>query len=198
MRRGLAQGSHLGIKGEQTRADIIECSARLFYQHGYDRASFSDIVAASGLHRGNIYHYFKSKDEILNAVMVRKLEDYRALLLHWEKEHLDPRARLAAFVDMITGRKAEIVEYGCPIGSINTELAKDRRELQQGARALFELFRDWLAARFRDLGKKPEADILAVHLLGRAQGIAVMAHVYQDKKLLKRETAQLHEWVRRL
>ena len=41
-------------KGEQTRAGIVECARQLFYKHGYDGTSFSDIVEASGLVRGNI------------------------------------------------------------------------------------------------------------------------------------------------
>ena len=82
-------------------------------------------------------------------------------------------------------------------------LGKDRRDLQVAARALslprlFDLFRDWLAASFVELGRDAEAKTLALHLLGRAQGIAVIAHVYEGKRLLKRETAQLEEWIRQL
>lgn len=186
-------------KGEKTRAGIVDCARQLFYEHGFDGTSFSDIVEASGLYRGNIYHYFKTKDEILAAVVERHLEDYRALLARWENESADPRARLLAFVDMVAGRRAEVVEYGCPIGSLNTELGKDRRDLQEAARALFDLFRDWLAVRLRELGKpRTEAGALALHLLGRAQGIAVISHVYRDAKLLRRETDQLREWISQL
>lgn len=187
-----------GGKGEQTRAGIVECARRLFYEHGYDGTSFTDIVEASGLFRGNIYHYFKTKDEILGAVVDQHLEEYRALLIQWDKESADPKTRLRAFVDMITGRKADLVKYGCPIGSLNTELAKDRRDLQHAARALFDLFRDWLSARFQELGRNAEAESLALHLLGRAQGIAVISHAYADVKLLRHETRQLQAWIDQL
>ena len=185
----------MASKGEKTRADIVDCARKLFYEHGYDGTSFSQIVDATGLYRGNIYHYFKTKDEILGAVVERYLDDYRALLAQWERKHADPKARLCAFVDMIAGRKAELVEYGCPIGSLNTELGKDRRELQHVARHLFELFQHWLAARFQELGYQEEADALALHLLGRAQGMAVISHVYQDQRFLEREASQLKEWI---
>lgn len=185
-------------KGELTRSDIIECAKQLFYQHGYEGTSFSDIVESSGLARGNIYHYFKTKDEILQAVIARHLEEYRGLLAKWDAEHEDTTERLIAFANMIAGRKKELVEYGCPIGSLNTELAKDRRDLQQASRALFDLFRDWLTACFEQLGKGAESESLALHLLGRAQGIAVISHVYRDKKLLQREITQLCYWIRKL
>ena len=198
MRKQLGKDSMTGSKGEKTRADIVGCAKQLFYELGYDGTSFSDIVEASGLYRGNIYHYFKTKDEILKAVINQHLEEFRALLSQWEKEHIDPKARLQAFVGMIAGRKVELVKYGCPIGSLNTELGKDRRDLQKAARALFDLFRDWLASRFTELNRADEAEVLALHLLGRAQGIAVMSHVYQDAKLLRRETDQLHAWIAQL
>jgi AcrR family transcriptional regulator len=185
-------------KGEKTRAGIVECAGRLFYEHGYESTSFSDIVEASGLFRGNIYHYFKTKDEILRAVIDAHLGEYRAMLAKWDAENDDAKVRLTAFVDMITGRKAELVEFGCPIGSLNTELAKDRRDLQQAASALFDLFRDWLTACFRQLGKGAESELLALHLLGRAQGVAVISHVYRDAKLLRHEAKILRDWISQL
>ncbi|MHB8348711.1 MAG: TetR/AcrR family transcriptional regulator [Acidiferrobacterales bacterium] len=188
----------IGSKGEKTRADIVGCATRLFYELGYEATSFSDIVDASGLYRGNIYHYFKSKEDILQAVVEQRLVEFRTLLAKWDKVHINPKVRLLAFVDMITGHQSELVEYGCPIGSLNTELGKDRRDLQLAARALFDLFRDWLAVCFVELGRDAEAKTMALHLLGRAQGIAVIAHVYQDRRLLKREAGQLEAWIRLL
>ena len=185
-------------KGEKTRAGIVECAGRLFYEHGYEGTSFSDIVEASGLFRGNIYHYFKTKDEILRAVIEAHLEVYRGMMAKWDAENDDAKVRLVAFVDMITGRKVELVEFGCPIGSLNTELAKDRRDLQQAASALFDLFRDWLTVCFKQLGKGAESESLALHLLGRAQGVAVISHVYRDAKLLRHETKTLRDWISQL
>ena len=194
----MIQPTNISKKGEQTRTDIIACAGRLFYEHGFEGTSFTDIVEASGLFRGNIYHYFKTKDDILKAVIEQHLGGYRAILAKWDAEHKVAKVKLIAFVDMITGRKTELVEYGCPIGSLNTELGKDRRDLQQAASALFDLFRDWLAVCFRELDKSSDAESLALHLLGRAQGIAVISHVYRDAKLLRHETRLLRDWINQL
>lgn len=185
-------------KGEKTRAGIVNHAKQLFYEHGYDGTSFSDIVEASGLYRGNIYHYFKTKDDILKAVIDSHLTEFGALLARWDQENSAPKEKLIAFVDMLTGSRADLVQYGCPVGTLNMELGKDRRDLQKAARALFDMFRDWLAARFKELGKPEEARSLALHLLGRAQGIALISHVYQDTKLLRQETSLLEEWIRGL
>ncbi|MGB4336211.1 MAG: TetR/AcrR family transcriptional regulator [Chromatiaceae bacterium] len=186
----------MSSKGEKTRSDIVNSAKALFYERGYDGTSFTDIVEAAGVYRGNIYHYFKSKDDILGAVIVQHLDAYRALITAWEANSPDPRDRLVAFVDMLAAQAPALTRFGCPIGSLNTELGKDRRDLQKAARALFDLFRDWLTARMGELGYAgEEARALALHLLGRAQGIAVLGHVYQDQDLLQGETDRLRDWL---
>lgn len=185
----------MGAKGERARTAVVECARRLFHERGYDGASFSDIVADSGLQRGNIYHYFRSKDDLLRAVVAAYVAEFSALTAQWEAADADPRARLRAFVAMVAGRREELARYGCPIGSLNVELGKDRRDLQAAARAIFDLLRDWLAVRFRELGRGDDAPALALHLLGRAQGIATIAQIYADPDLLARESALLDGWI---
>lgn len=192
-----AMSEHTGLsKGERSRLHIIETANRLFYERGYQQTSFSDIVEASGIHRGNITYYFKTKNEILKAVIAHRLESIRWLLASWDTEIPEPRERIKRFAQMILNSEEEIVEYGCPMGSLNTELGKNEPELQQESRQMFDLFRNWLTRQFQELGlRKPRATQLALHLLGRGQGISVMAHVYHDPAYLKNEVLLLKRWV---
>jgi AcrR family transcriptional regulator len=186
-------------KGEQSRLHIIETANRLFYERGYQQTSFSDIADTSGIRRGNITYYFKTKNDILQAVIRYRMEGIRALLDDWEKTCSDPRERLKRFSQMIVNSGQEIIEYGCPMGSLNTELGKTEPELSQESRQMFDLFRDWLTGQFRALGfRRPRAEQLAMHLLGRGQGISVMAHVYHDQSFLKKEVALLCQWLEAL
>lgn len=187
-----------GSKGEKTRTDIIVCATRLFYEQGYEGTSFSHIVSSSGLYRGNIYHYFKSKDDILQAVIHHHLETYKTLIEQWNTEYPEPKSRLLAFISMIHGSKLELIKHGCPIGSLNTELAKTEHTPTQPARVLFDLFLHWLTECFMALHYSNEAKSLAMHLLGRAQGIALIAHTYQDTQFLSRELSQLEAWIKQL
>lgn len=182
-------------KGDKTRAEIVEHAQSLFYEHGYGGTSFTDIVTAAGIVRGNISYYFKTKDDILKAVIERHLEGFATLMAEWTARHSNPRDRLIDFIHLIVERQDALARFGCPIGSLNTELGKGRPMMQKSARALFDLFRDWLAEQFRSLGYNNKATTLALHLLGRAQGMVVIAHVYQDAELLKREVLILEEWI---
>ena len=51
------------------RADLIRASARLFRQHGFDGTTVRDIAAEAGMRSGSPFYHFKSKQEILAAVM---------------------------------------------------------------------------------------------------------------------------------
>jgi AcrR family transcriptional regulator len=183
-------------KGEQSRLHIIETANRLFYERGYQQTSFSDIAEASGIRRGNITYYFKTKNDILQDVIRYRMDGIRAMLEEWEKAYSDPSERLKRFAQMIVNSGHEIIEYGCPMGSLNTELGKNEPELSQESRLMFDLFREWLTRQFQALGfRKARAGQLALHLLGRGQGISVMAHVYHDPDFLKKEVSLLKQWI---
>ena len=59
---------------EQTLEKIIVTAARLFVEKGYEQTSVQDILDATGLSKGGLYHHFKSKEQILNAVMQRRIQ----------------------------------------------------------------------------------------------------------------------------
>lgn len=57
--------------------DVIDACARVFAERGYDGTSVDDLVAATGLARGGLYHYIGSKSQLLTRI----LEDLMAPLL---------------------------------------------------------------------------------------------------------------------
>jgi AcrR family transcriptional regulator len=62
------------LKGEATRAAILEACARLFAQKGYDGTSLSEIAEAMGLTRPAVYHYFASKEAMLSSLVAETSE----------------------------------------------------------------------------------------------------------------------------
>ena len=69
-----------------TRELIVEKADSLFYEGGFEATSFAEIAAAVGISRGNFYHHFKTKDAILEAVIVRRMERTRAMLDGWQAD----------------------------------------------------------------------------------------------------------------
>lgn len=74
----MAQRKHLIEAGQLTDPDsprgrLLDCSARLFRQKGYERTTVRDIAAAVGIQSGSIFHHFPTKEAILQAVMSEAL-----------------------------------------------------------------------------------------------------------------------------
>ena len=178
-----------------TRDHIIEAANQLFYQQGYEHTSFSDIADTVQISRGNFYYHFKTKDEILDAVIDLRLNNTQEMLDQWENEGETPEARIQCFIHILIMNRTKIKRYGCPVGTLCTELAKLNHSSQNEANKLFTLFRKWLRQQFRQLGHKRNADELAMHLLGRSQGVATLANAFYDEKFIKQEVQQMRDWL---
>lgn len=179
-----------------TREQIVDAADALFYQRGFERTSFSDIANAVQISRGNFYYHFKSKDEILEAVIALRVDRTRAMLARWEEDGSTPEARIRSFIAILVVNGAKIRHYGCPVGTLCTELAKLDHAARGAANELFTLFRGWLSRQFARLGRAADADDLAMHLLARSQGIATMANAFRDEAFVQREVESLYVWLR--
>ncbi|WP_374369332.1 TetR/AcrR family transcriptional regulator [Dongia sp.] len=179
----------------ETRSQIVAAADNLFYRQGFAHTSFADIAAAVDLSRGNFYYHFRTKDEILEAVIAARLEKTQAMLDRWELDGDNPQARIRSFIHILIANRADIKRYGCPVGTLSTELAKLGHAAQDEANQLFTLFRLWLRRQFAALGRKADADALALHLLARSQGVATLANAYHDEAFIRREVAMLEDWL---
>lgn len=183
------------IDDNSTRDQIVSAADQLFYQHGFEHTSFAHIARAVGISRGNFYYHFKSKDEILTAVIDHRLRTTEALLGQWESEGGTPSERIRSFINILIMNQAKIALYGCPVGTLCTELAKLEHASQVDANMLFTLFRNWLRKQFEMVGHKADADDLAMHLLALSQGIATLASAFHDENFIRQEVEHLHEWL---
>ncbi|MCZ4072812.1 TetR/AcrR family transcriptional regulator [Agrobacterium sp. 22-221-1] len=178
-----------------TRELIVEKADSLFYEGGFEATSFAEIAAAVGISRGNFYHHFKTKDAILEAVIVRRMERTRAMLDGWQAEGEGPRECIMSFIHMLIANRVKIIAFGCPIGTLSSELAKLDHVAQHRAAEIFGLFRDWLAGQFRALDAGDRAETLALHLLAWSQGVAVMATAFRDESFIRSEVAGIKNWL---
>ena len=80
---------------EERREELLDAASALFLSKGYDQTAVSDIVKRIGVSQGTFYYYFKSKEEILFAILEKEGEgmiaDFQAIP---ENKHLDPLEKL--------------------------------------------------------------------------------------------------------
>ncbi len=186
----------MGRKGENNRQRIIDAADKLFYHSGYHKTSFQDISDATNIPRGNFYYYFKTKDEILDAVVQKRLADFRGILDGFEQRYNHPEERIRAFIDLLGDNRQNILRSGCPIGTLSAELANDNASLQQTSRLVFDLIRHWLTDQFQQRSVC-RADEAALDLLAEMQGASIIACAYQDQHFLDRCIRRLHDTLSR-
>ena len=82
------------------RTRLIETATKLAYGRGFRETSLADIAEAARVPVGNVYYYFKTKEELAEAVVERRLEEFRAARAEWDRLS-SPKERLFAFVDSV-------------------------------------------------------------------------------------------------
>ncbi|MEU7900947.1 TetR/AcrR family transcriptional regulator [Nonomuraea sp. NPDC049152] len=179
------------------RRRLMAAAAQVVHRQGVERTTIADIARAADVPVGNVYYYFKTKDELVAAALAeheRQLE-----LITGELNRLpDPRDRLKHLVEGWIAQRDVASLYGCPTGTLAAEL--DKREqggLDIAAGNLIRLLLDWVARQFRELGQ-PDPDALAVTLVGAYQGMSLLANALRDPEIMTREGARLVSWLNSL
>jgi len=184
-------------KLKDTRTRLLEAATKITYRHGFGHAALADIAKEAKVPLGNVYYYFKTKDDIGNAIVERRMAHFRTQLD--ELNQLDsPKQRLCGFVQIKINNCEELARSGCPVGTMCSELNKHRGPVAKNATILFAQCLSWMEAQFTALGKGTDARGLAVHLLSATQGVSVLAHTFNDPHVIRAEAKRLKEWIRSL
>src|SRR6267154_6677070 len=176
------------------RARLIETAMKLAYRRGFRETSIADIAEAAHVPLGNVYYYFKTKDELGEAIVERRLAEFRAL--RDEMDRLSsPKERLFAFVESVHRNRDLLARGGCPVGGLCAELHKEGGALAKKSAALFTEPIRWLEDQFRTLGHEKDSRELAVHLFSAFQGMAAVALGTNDRKVVVMEAKRLKDWI---
>ncbi|HVY78459.1 MAG TPA: TetR/AcrR family transcriptional regulator [Solirubrobacterales bacterium] len=83
------------------RRQILDAAVRVFARQGFYATRVSDIADEAGVAYGLVYHYFKSKDEVLNELFSERWSLLLAAIEEADREGSDPRAKLEAVAGFI-------------------------------------------------------------------------------------------------
>jgi TetR/AcrR family transcriptional repressor of nem operon len=108
-----------------TRDQILEVAGRLIHLRGFHKTSVDDILRESGIGKGNLYYYFKSKDELGYAALERTLGRIQdEVLARAFAPGVDPWTQLERFLDYPAERvRKEGGVGGCPLGNLALEMS---------------------------------------------------------------------------
>jgi TetR/AcrR family transcriptional repressor of nem operon len=97
-------------------------------------------------------------------------------------------------VRALTAQRELAAQYGCPMGSLCSELDKRIDGLDPACARMLQLPIDWAEEQFRAMGRRDARD-LAVALIASYQGIALLTNSLRDPELMTREGRRLERWI---
>jgi TetR/AcrR family transcriptional regulator, transcriptional repressor for nem operon len=179
----------LSAKGTATRDHIIRVAADLFHKQGIRATSPDEIIEASDTGKGQFYHYFRSKEGLVHAVLewhaelIRKGEapiDYD--IQSWR----DLEKWLFAHVEL---QKEFGMTRGCPFGTAANDITADDELIRQDLCVIFDLIKSRIAAFFvkeKALGhliKEAKEEQLADYCIATVQGAMLLGKVHRDSNV---------------
>ncbi|MGW0736773.1 TetR/AcrR family transcriptional regulator [Streptomyces sp. NPDC002851] len=182
------------VRASQKRQRLTSAAARVLHEQGVERTTLGDIAREADVPVGNVYYYFKTKDELVQAA----LSEHSAHLdeLTGRLEQLaDPCDRLKALIEAWVDQRDVAARYGCPTGTLAVEL--DKRAdgtLDTEAGAVIRRLLDWAGRQFRELGLR-DPDDLALTLISAYQGMSLLANALRDPDIMTREGTRLLRWL---
>jgi AcrR family transcriptional regulator len=177
------------------RERLVAAAMQVLHEQGVEATTLADIAQAAGIPVGNVYYYFKTKNDIIAAVIDAHERDILAMLGAIEAARADPRQRLKDLFAALGGQADLVARYGCPQGSLCQELVKhaEKADVLDVAR-LVRLPVDWCERQFALLGR-PDARDLAVQSVAAYQGSALLANALRDPSLLADESHRMAAWI---
>ena len=175
------------------RERLVASARELFHQQGVEKTTIAEIAHAADVPAGNVYYYFKTKDELVGAAIDGYASDVQALLRSLDT-HRTPQARLKALIRELTVHRELTAQYGCPMGTLCSELDKRTDGPDRTCAQMLQLPIEWAERQFRAMGRRDARD-LAVALIASYQGIALLTNTLRDPELMTRETRRLERWI---
>jgi TetR/AcrR family transcriptional repressor of nem operon len=178
-------------KGRATRERIVQAAAELVAEKGAAGMSLDDVRARTGASRGQLYHYFEDRDDLVHAVIdvtADSVLDKQGELL----DHLDSWAGIDRWFDTLVQDQIDReARGGCPIGCLAGQLAESDPDARAAIAAGLERYeahlRDGLT-RMKARGKlRKDADpaALAIATMASMQGGLLLTQVRRDPHQLR-------------
>jgi AcrR family transcriptional regulator len=176
-------------QGRETKGRIVAAAAELMQRRGVAATSVDDVLAAAGVGKGQFYHYFAAKADLIEVVLRHQLG---AVLREQGRFDVGTWEGIQGWLDaMLAQHAARDFSGGCPLGSLVAEVADRDERLRTVAAAAFARWEGELAAGLRALrdagGLRADADpdALAEEALASIQGGYLLATAKREARPMR-------------
>ncbi|MDD9377202.1 TetR/AcrR family transcriptional regulator [Streptomyces sp. ZAF1911] len=188
-----ATAKRTGKRGGK-RERLAAAAAQVLHEQGMEKTTIADIARAADVPLGNVYYYFKTKDQLVEAAIDAHAQTLAGIISALD-ELPTPQARLKALLAGWVEQRELTARYGCPTGSLASELDKRDDGLDQTLATVMRVLLDWAEQQFLALGRSADARELAVALIASYQGISLLTNTFRDPELMASEGRRLERWI---
>ena len=129
-------------KKQPTREKILDVVFMLIYTNGYNGTSISMILKECDIPKGSLYHYFKSKKEVVIAVIKERLfpgmDDFYDFYNPKNEHPID--VLISAITKVV--QKEQLVKYGCPLNRLNQEMSLIDKDFEEAIVPIYNHIKD--------------------------------------------------------
>ena len=175
------------------RERLVASAIELFHHQGVERTTLAEVAIAADVPVGNVYYYFKTKDELVEATIAAHAHHIEISLDSLDR-YRTPKGRLHTLVRIMAEQRDIAAQFGCPHGTLTAELDKRNGGIAQSVARLMELPLDWAEAQFAAMGRS-DAGELALALIASYQGMSLLTNAFRDPELMRRESRRLERWI---
>ena len=176
------------------RERLVAAACDVMYRQGVAAATLANVAEAADVPLGNVYYYFRTKEELVGAAVQAHADQLTSGVAALEHRHRSPRARLKALVGLLAENRDLIARYGCPYGTLSSELSKRAAGSDPLAAPLMQIPLDWAEQQFRAMGRRDSRD-LATGLIAAYQGAAVLTSSLGRPEVMARLARRLAKWI---
>jgi TetR/AcrR family transcriptional repressor of nem operon len=177
-------------KGRATRNRVLDAATALVFEQGVAGTTLDDVRAAANVSKGQLYHYFADKADLVHAVIDRTIE--QVLGAQPALADLSSWAAIAAwFDDLVQLQVDRRAIGGCPIGGLAGELAETDEHVRTELAAGFDRWEAPLREGLEQmqangkLRRRADPARLATATLAAIQGGLVLTQTRRDPQQLR-------------
>jgi TetR/AcrR family transcriptional repressor of nem operon len=183
---------------QSKRERLVDSAANLFHHNGIHITSLADIAKDADIPIGNVYYYFKTKEELALAAIEKRREQFKAGYALLDEAIDDPRLRIIEATKYYDKVREEYARYGCPIAKMIEDADITRDNVAKGASEIFMDFISWTERQLQLLGHSETAHGYAITLLSGIQGAIVTAKALGEPQVITLEIERLVTWLESL
>lgn len=185
-----------------SKEKLLKVAFEEIYQNGYHATSVDKILKKASMNKGSMYHFFKSKKELILAVIDVHIDEYiqdKYGVILDSNENM-----IAAIMAVLTNKPLYNFCFGCRLNNLVIELANQDEDFQKALEVSYlkfeAIFEEALnrAVKNKEIDENINTKELGMFIVASIQGALTTAKKSQDSKYYEMCISQLHNYLQLL